>query len=61
MCFSFRLFYCNNEKHTSADASDCPEAGPVVALKPLGVVAWFRYAAVFVELFGADLATPAAV
>lgn len=51
-----------NHKHlTSADPLQSGGAGAEIAFQPLGVVAGLRLAAVFVELFGADLAAAAAV
>lgn len=51
----------HNEKHTSADASGGPVAGPEVALQPLGMVARLRLAAVFVQLSGTHFAAAAAI
>jgi len=54
-------FSKHNEKHTSADASGGPVAGPEVALETLGVVAWLGLAAVFVQLSGTDFTTATAI
>lgn len=54
-------FTKHNEKHTSADASGGPVAGPEVALQPFGVVARLCLAAVFVQLSGTHFAAAAAV
>lgn len=51
-----------NHKHlTSADPLQSGGAGAEIAFQPLGVVAGLRFAAVLVELLGADLTTAAAV
>lgn len=51
-----------NHKHlTSADPLQSGGAGAEVAFQPLGVVAGLHFAAVLVELLGADLAAATAV
>lgn len=51
-----------NHKHlTSADPLQSGGAGAEVAFQPLGVVAGLRFAAVLVELLGADLTAAAGV
>lgn len=51
-----------NHKHlTSADPLQSGGAGAEIAFQPLGVVAGLRFAAVLVELLGADLTAAAAV
>lgn len=54
-------FTKSNEKHTSADASGGPVAGPEVALQTLGVVAWLGLATVFIQLSGTNFTTTAAI
>lgn len=51
-----------NHKHlTSADPLQSGGAGAEIAFQPLGVVAGLHFAAVLVELLGADLTAVAAV
>lgn len=51
-----------NHKHlTSADPLQSGGAGAEIAFQPLGVVAGLHFAAVLVELLGADLAAATAV
>lgn len=51
-----------NHKHlTSADPLQSGGAGAEIAFQPLGVVAGLRFAAVVVELLGADLTAATAV
>lgn len=51
-----------NHKHlTSADPLQSGGAGAEIAFQPLGVVAGLHFAAVLVELLGADLTAAAAV
>lgn len=51
----------NHKPLTSADPFQSRGAGAEIAFQPLGVVAGLRFAAVLVELLGADLTAATAV
>lgn len=51
----------NHKPLTSADPFQSGGTGAEIAFQPFGVVAGLRFAAVLVELFGADLTAAAAI